>query len=451
MRLPVSTTSPKTQTAARSYRIGLLGSYGSNNLGDTSVQKSVMQNLRRWIPGASFFGFAWSAADVARTHRIPSIIALGEGPFVIPQSSGPDIQAPIPHSRWVRAFLAVLPAMVRRTIIIGLVTYQLDALFISGSAQIDDYWGGAFVQPWRLMIWSLWSKLHGIPVVVMGVGFGELHTRMGKTLAVNALRLTDFRFFRDPGTVTCLQKLGFHEPSVLGPDPAFGLVFRPEPPAYNHRPFVVINPIARQAWPGDEDEDYRHYLDCLAALGSHFLERGVEVHFACSQILMDPPIVEEVLRRMPPENARHCEVVAIQSVEDYCRATAHADLVISTRLHGLILAAVAGTPIFAIANTRKVRQLMVDLDMSSQYRDIHALRRDDLMTAVNSAYENRLALKSALAAKINGYRAALEAINAAVVSELARHPLRLKADWLGLPGGMPAPIPSVTALAPLSV
>src|SRR6185295_2594103 len=59
----------------RSFRVGLLGMYGSNNLGDTSIQMAVMQAIRRRIPKAGFFGFSWSARDVANTHHIPAFAA----------------------------------------------------------------------------------------------------------------------------------------------------------------------------------------------------------------------------------------------------------------------------------------------------------------------------------------------------------------------------------------
>jgi len=428
----------------RPFRIGLLGSYGSNNLGDTSIQMSVMHAIRKRLPQVSFFGFSWSAGNVAKTHRIPGLNAMGDGPFVLPgQNGGPDDDAPIPSSPWARAILAMLPRLLRRTVIIALVTSQLDALFISGSGQFDDFWGGPWVQPWRLFLWSWFAKFQGIPLMVVGVGFDEMHTRLGKAMVMEALRNCDFNYFRDGGTLAALQSLGFQGKSVVAPDPAFGF---PLPPIagdeYAPAPYAVVSPISSQAWPGKNQRDYEAYLDCLADLCQALVASGLEIRFCCSQIMMDPPVVDLLIQKLPAAVAGKCVKVEVARVEEFCRVAGGAELMVASRLHAIILSAVAGTPVFALAYSRKVVQLMRDLDAPDQCQRIAGLDREKCLEAFHLALSERSSLKSHIRAKVSAFRLNLEATYDDMVAKLSEFPPRLKSEWLQEPGGLPAKIPS---------
>ena len=56
----------------RKKQIGLLGPWGSGNLGDATIQEAVIFNLKKWIPDSVIYGFSPDPSDTERRHRIKS-------------------------------------------------------------------------------------------------------------------------------------------------------------------------------------------------------------------------------------------------------------------------------------------------------------------------------------------------------------------------------------------
>src|SRR5690606_9548778 len=72
------------RSGSRDHRVnvGLLGMYGSANLGDTAIQSVVMTSLRSRRPDIQFVGICTDPEDVVKTHAIPSFPISGEGSLV---------------------------------------------------------------------------------------------------------------------------------------------------------------------------------------------------------------------------------------------------------------------------------------------------------------------------------------------------------------------------------
>jgi polysaccharide pyruvyl transferase WcaK-like protein len=407
---------PEAGASRPELRIGLLGPYSSANLGDTSIQMSVMAALRRRMDGIRFIGIATAPEDVTRTHGISAIDISGE-----PHGPGRDFTA--------KALRALWPGTLRRFIAIWRATAHIDALVISGSGQIDDHWGGPWRHPFRLLVWSLCARLRGIPVAVFGIGVDDLTTRIGAWMSVRAMRLAHFRAFRDSGSLARLNRLGMKTESLVCPDPAFGLEIgsmAADNPAkalsesLAPAPYAILSPIARNAWPGGEDAAYEKYLGALADLGRHLLDRGLDVRFACSQTRMDTPIVDRVLAKMGPEAADRCSRMPIATVSDYVRAAAGARLVTASRLHGVILALVSGTPVLAVAAPRKVRQVMTDLGLAECWIDLREADGAGLSARADMALEREASLRGKIAAQRRDLRAALGKAYDGLVAALLR-------------------------------
>ena len=284
-----------------------------------------------------------------------------------PVPGGTAMPAPAaPSGGRISRLLAKLAALPR----IRREMRALDMLLISGSGQIDDFWGGPWAQPYNMMVWSHLARRQGKPVAVFGVGVDELSTRLGEWFCLRALDAAQLCVVRDPGSRDALEKLGYRKPVDVCADPAFHL--SRDGGAPGDPPFAVISPISRRAWPGSEDESYDRYLAALAQVADELQSDGIEVRFACSQIKMDPPIVARVRERMKGDRDRTVHV-EVKTVEDYLAAVAGARVLVGSRLHALILALVAGTPAIAVSAVRKVHQQFADLGMPDLGFDMRAL------------------------------------------------------------------------------
>jgi polysaccharide pyruvyl transferase WcaK-like protein len=387
-------------------RIGLFGMYASANLGDTAIQSVVISALRRRRPHIDFVGVSHDASDVAVTHGIAAFPASGEGHLVVagrPDSTpaGPAVASGAAHGGRLRMLLALrnIERQVR----------GLDMLLVSGGGQIEDFWGGPWRQPFRLLSWCFFAWLHRKPIAVFSVGVDVIRSRLSAWFFSGAFRLADHRTVRDVGSLAELRKWRIRATASVCPDPAFGTVFdvsEVDAVASRAQPdFVVVSPISDRAYPASADS-YDGYLTALAAAADWFRAQGVVVKFVCSQTRMDPPIVERVVQRMATDKG--IIVDPARTVDEFLRAVGNARLVVASRLHAVILSLVTATPVVAISPARKVTQQMADCGLEDYCRDLHSLDAAALIECSARAMARRDELRSHIQARLKEMRRILE-------------------------------------------
>jgi polysaccharide pyruvyl transferase WcaK-like protein len=256
------------------------------------------------------------------------------------------------------------------------------------------------------LIWSLLSRLSGVKVVVLGIGWDDLSTRLGKRFAFAALRLAQYRSFRDNGTVSKLCESGIRVHCDVCPDPAFGL--EPQLAAHpeNTPAVIMVCPIAAKAWLEKADSAYEKYQEKLILCCMQWLREGYTVKLASSQTLMDTPIARQMfekLRVLVGEDAP-LQLFDVISVPHYLQLAREADVVVASRLHAVILSAVSGTPPVAISPTRKLSQLMTDMGLSTYCLNLPHLQAADLLNTVSDALGNERELRKDLDALLARYR-----------------------------------------------
>lgn len=392
------------QSVTGNVRIGLLGMYASRNLGDMAIQTAVMRALRARRSDIEFVGLCQDPEDTVRTFGISAFASSGEGPLIVPGSDGPVVVgARVPG-----------PGAVRRLAAIWRIHRQmrdLDMLLVSGSGQVDDFWGGPWAQPFRLLVWCAAARSQRKPVAVFGVGVDEVTTRLGAWFSVRALELAQLRMLRDGGSLDALRAMGFTSNADICPDPAFYLTGDESAESDNAAaalPFAVLSPISRRAWPGAEDASYDAYLSTLAAVGDELQRQAIEVRFVCSQTKMDPPVVDRVKERMRC-NAVGARVVAVKTVDEYLRAVGGACVLVGSRLHALILALVVGTPVVAISAVRKVRRQLTDIELPDHAFDLRSVRIPELLARVDEILRHQDSLRNQIVERTQEFRRQLEA------------------------------------------
>lgn len=381
-----------------------MGMYLSHNLGDVAIQLAVMRALKSRRPEIEFVGLSQDPLDTVKLFGIPAMAASGRTDVLMPSHNAS--LAPVATAETCNSRIAAWHARLRSALRIRRAMGGLDMLLVSGSGQIDDFWGGAWAQPYNMMAWSLVARWQRKPVAVFGVGVDELATRLGARFCLSAVNSAAICVVRDPGSRAVLEDLGCRRPVDVLPDPAFHLDRLPKGNA-NVPAFAVISPISRRAWPGAEDEDYDRYLSVLALVADTLLSRGSGVHFVCSQTRMDPPVVERVQARMK-EDASRAPLVRVDSVDGYLDAVAGARVVIGSRLHALILAMVAGTPVVAISAVRKVHQQFADMAMSELAFDLRAIDVAQLINRVQDAVDDQAGGRRRVVEVVRASRARLD-------------------------------------------
>jgi polysaccharide pyruvyl transferase WcaK-like protein len=220
-----------------------------------------------------------------------------------------------------------------------------------------------------------------------------------------------------------MLKFGLHASSAVVPDLAFSLTLPPaaEPEAAVTRPFIAVAAISDRALTSRVASAHDSYVACLADACRLWLARGSRIRFVCSQPQMDLPVIERIVALLPPVAAgAGWEVSETTTVESYIEAVQGAEMVVASRLHGLILALLTETPVIAIAANRKVIQLMSDVGLTGYMVQLEGLSAVALTEIVERIRERRGELKQVMVAFNNNARQTLASLYdrvAALVNE----------------------------------
>lgn len=378
---------------AKRLRIGLYGPYSSHNLGDTAIQMAVMSNLRDRNPSIDFLGICSDPEDVVRTHRIPAFSMSGEMAEELTLETSAARRPVVLAGRMASAWRK-LTKPLRRIRNVYRCVGRFDALLISGGGQLDDFWGGPWGSAYELLLWTALCRLRGRRVLVFAIGVDNLTTWLGRGFAFMAMRLAHYSVYRDHWTLETLQRAGVSLDSHVCPDPAFSLDLvgaaspgrkRSADARDDRRSVVVICPISERAWRHREEASYVRYLDELIATCERLIEQGRFVRLSNSQVKMDIPLVETVAKQLADRvgaAGSTWDVMTARTVGEYVQVASEADVVVASRLHGVMLPIVAGTPAVAISYMRKVSQLMVDLDMAEHNVALTGVSADALVGMV---------------------------------------------------------------------
>lgn len=382
----------------RPVTVGLLGMYGSANLGDTAIQKVVMAELRERRPDVVFVGLSSSPEDVARTFDMPGFPASGLGRAVYP---GEVPRAdPLPG----RGRLAAARNIFR-------ATRGLDMVVLSGGGQLEDFWGGPWAHPFRLLVWAMSARFRNRGLAALGVGVDELRRPLSEHFVRTAMGLAGVRYFRDEDSrARICDGKRFSMVGRVAADPTFGLN-RPSPESQRddvseQQPFSVLSPISFSAFGGVNREAYDAYLRALAATGDALARQGLRVRLVCSETRMDPPVAQQVVELMAERGA--VERPRIAEVDDFLAAVGGARLVVASRLHSIVLSTVAGCPVVAVSPTRKATRQMVDLELQEWCLDMDGLDANRLIDVTRRAAEEHRTLRQEVARRVESLRAGLK-------------------------------------------
>ena len=388
-------------------RIALLSPHSGTNLGDTTIQESAIQNIRRRLPRALVSGIYLNPPLTAQRHGIPCIQITGFSLEFYSNYRPPEAPAlpadrgPAEH-RWpdvVRRSVKTLPVLRAAAVTVGRVwglrheilhlarSYSFaraqDLIVVSGGGQLDEEWGGPWGHPYALFRWALLARLAGVRFVVLSVGVGYLDHRLSRWFVRGALRLAAYRSFRDQGSKDLLREMRFTRSDLCVPD----LVFALQPPAGAVRPRprgavrrVGVSPIGYGSpalWPTDKAAVFRRYAGELERFVRWLGGRGYEVVlFATSGVdrlviaALQEALADGASPATPPSWLRRA---SDERFEDLLAELSQLDFVVASRLHGVLLSHIVGSPVVAVSFDRKVETHMAEVGQQRYCLDIHSM------------------------------------------------------------------------------
>jgi polysaccharide pyruvyl transferase WcaK-like protein len=291
-----------------------------------------------------------------------------------------------------------------------------DVLVVSGGGQLDDHWGGSWRVPYALWKWSLTARILRKDVVVLSVGAGTTDARLTRSFLRATLRRARYASFRDERTRDRVRTLRLSSSSRLVPDLAFGHDGRRAARVNgtpDRRPVIAISPIAfldPVAWPAKDVGRYRSNLDRTAKLAELLAERGFQV-VVCTSDTPDVKSAEELGAAVA--EASHgkvsIELAQTRTPAELLEAFARADIAIASRLHGLILANLAGTPTVALSYDWKVDEHMRSMDLERYTFPIDTFDPATVAAAIDEMLARRDELAASVAERCELFADAVQA------------------------------------------
>jgi polysaccharide pyruvyl transferase CsaB len=281
------------------------GYYGEHNLGDDALLQVLLAQLP---PAVQPLVTAWDQPLVRRVFRVETTAR--------------------------RSLVGVLSALGR-----------CRALVLGGGSLLQDSTSFRSLIYYAALIVA--ARIQGKDVILWGQGLGPLRRRRSRLLVRWLLNLATGISWRDPASTQLARRWGVR--CLEGSDPVWGL--EPLPWQGSGGPIVVcwrpVNQLDPQGW-----RPYLEALDQLAAAS------GRPVHWLPFHRGQDRELLAWLEQQgLVPERLRQASVLL--AVDDPQAAMARfqaAGLVIAMRLHGLILAALAGSPCVALSYDPKVAE-----------------------------------------------------------------------------------------------
>jgi polysaccharide pyruvyl transferase WcaK-like protein len=374
--------------ARRAPRIGVLYPSGAGNLGDEAILQATFEALRARWPDVELRAFTLHPTRTAANHGVEAepLTGVNRRLFGAPRTNGPLlVRAAWALARrtrgvpllgvatgWISGWstAVILEAMSLRRAWLWLRT--ADLVLAAGGGQLDALWGGPWGQPYALARWALLARRARVPFAFLSVGFGGAPNRISRWLLRYAVSRSAYCSVRDAGSGKLTRDLGVTAELPVVPDLAFalrpGVPLRPRRPGYD----IGISPMVYKrpgSWPSEDLAEYQRYITLWADLVSDRVTRGDRVHlFVTDPADMDA--VDDVWVLLDESARASSSVVKATSPDSLLDFFRRLDVVISSRLHGVLLAIVAARPVLALSHERKVRAVMSDAGVASFCADL---------------------------------------------------------------------------------
>jgi polysaccharide pyruvyl transferase WcaK-like protein len=415
----------------RRNRVGLLYHLGGGNLGDDATLAVVRRNIESRWPDAEILGFTMNPEDTRRRHGIPSYPLRRKtwdlGPRSAPGKLLLKENARILLRKWrplfsafrtIHAVVVRFPAtFLKELVFLGRSFSRLrslDILLVAGGGQLTD-WLGTWQFPYTIFTWVLLARLAGAKCIFLNVGAGPLARPLARFFVKCALFCSEYVSFRDDESRALARSTGFKGKTSVFPDSVYALESlqpdsrkedRSAQPAVGIAPMPFYDP--RSVYREKDQHVYDVFVDTLASFGSWLIENQYAVTLLCTDIGVDPPVIEDLKmnlgRHVAPSDVRFVASPAVTSIDELRCALSSLDYFVTCRFHGIVFAHILNIPVLAISHHPKMDALMGGLGLGQYCVDIHAIESGVLRGAFESLVRNRDAVKGRMEEYLSKYR-----------------------------------------------
>ncbi len=426
-------------TSPRKPKIALLGTFGTGNLGNECTLDAVLYAFPAMIPSADIICICSGPEETKRKHRLcafpirPSLsfrrlFNSCFAPRTAPAGTQPsEITDPLPRTppalqpvirvlkllflvfeepfRWYQAFKALKGT---------------SALMVIGLGMLGDFGIRPFGLHYDLLRWSLVAKLSGRSLFFVSVGVGPIHNRLSRLMVKTALRLGDYRSYRDVFSRQYLEAIGFkRRVDAVYPDLVFSLPYALLPD--KRKPgdgravvgYGIMNYYSPTGMMENREGIYKTYLARSSAAIVGLLERGYKIRLLIGDVAYDNSVRRD-LRELIEKRGWTCDGNTLidepaSSVGQLLSQVSDTDIVVASRFHNILLGLMLSKPVVALSYHEKVLDLVNSVGLAQYCQDIEHIDVERLITQCTELLTERVASQRRvhIDEQVSGFRRAL--------------------------------------------
>ncbi len=399
-------------------KIVLYGFFGSGNIGNDTTLEAALIHVRRYQPSATVICVCNGPHDVSRRLGIQAV------PMV-------EHEAPRLASGAVSSWAIRLWLRIRDEVFFWLQRPRWfgpgDKFIVAGSGAVDDY---GVLRPWHrpyvLYKWCKAAKMGGAQVIFLSVGAGPILNRVSKLLLVRALRMADYRSYRDVAAFNYLQSIGHDTSGDLSyPDLVVSLPKTSLPTARrsSSTPTVVglglINYYGHRYEPGAGEVIYREYISKITQFAAWLLREGFVIRVLAGDKSDRGPaqdLVEFVNRKGESHWRERLIVEEITNVHELFNQIAQTDIVVASRFHNVLCALMLERPVISLSYHEKNDWLLKEMGLGSYCQHIEHFTHERLAEQFITCTREADQIVSQIHDRLDGYRALLDDQYSALLS-----------------------------------
>jgi polysaccharide pyruvyl transferase WcaK-like protein len=419
-------------------KIGILGHFGTKNLGDEAIVASLIQNTRLRYPEAEIICFSARPQDTEERHGVAA--------FPIRRMETPTDNSPqeLP-TRATDQFMSRIKAGIKRVPVayaslkalynaaqkaagaveeVGFLRKSARALqdtellLIAGSQQLSDHYGGPWGFPYTLLKWSLLAKAKGARIAFVGLGAGPIHSPVSRFFLRRALSLASYRSFRTADSRVLIGPIHGAMNDPVMPDSVYSMHVSQAQSVkrISGRPVIGINPVPyydSRYWHASDPAVYSGYVQKMASFADWLVERGYKIWFFPTQLVADPLVIADIKSAMkaPARSGSRDSLVdwPVTGLENLVTSMSSADIIVANRFHGVLVPFLLGKPVLALAYHKKTQELMAQMGLAQYSVDNGTLDVESMKKRFLSLEAERGSLVPRIAGKVGDHRRMLDA------------------------------------------
>ena len=405
-------------------RIGIWGLFGQENIGNECTLKAFLYNIRLRVENRDLFLICTEPDEAATLHGLTAL------PFSTRDQQSSFRAGPRTVFSKALAFLFVkIPCELSDVWHAFQTLKKEDMVLMTGTGMLTDYNSDAFGWPYEIFKWAILARLRGSKLAFVSVGVGPLYSAWSRLFILAALRLADFRSYRDEISRERISKAGLQlgDKDLVYPDLAFSLpeeLFHPVKHEPGERPLVAVGVMGyygERAEVADGESIYWAFLNKIADLVTWLQANNFRVRIIHGDNRYDQKPRGDLRKclesRGSPYDRQNILDEDFSTTEELVHILAAADLVISPRFHNQLLALMLGKPVISISYDPKSDSLLDGVGLGRFCQPIGTLDIPLLIEQFRELRSNFSAIEPLVLKRVHEYRKKLDEQYALILCE----------------------------------